>query len=48
MTYEHTNAEMYYVIQCLCGKTENREKKVDKLNQNRETDDNKIRRSNGP
>jgi hypothetical protein len=47
MTYEPTNAELYCVIQRLCGKIENLEKKVDKLNQNRETNIDKIRRSRG-
>jgi hypothetical protein len=47
MTYEPTNAELYCVIQRLCGKIENLEKKVDKLNQNRETNIDKIRRSQG-
>jgi len=47
MTYEPTNAELYYVIQRLCSKIENLEKKVDKLNQNRETNIDKIRLSRG-
>ena len=47
MTYEPTNAELYCVIQRLCGKIENLEKKVDNLNQKRETNIDKIIRSMG-
>jgi hypothetical protein len=47
MTYQPTNAELYCVIQRLCDKIENLENKVDKLNQNRETNIDKIRRHHG-
>jgi hypothetical protein len=43
MTYEPTNAELYCVIQRLCCKIETLEKKVDKLNQDKETNIDKIR-----
>ena len=47
MTYEPTNAELYNVIQRLCGKIENLEKKISKLSENRETNIDKIRRRQG-
>jgi hypothetical protein len=47
MTYQPTNAELYSVIQRLCGKIENLENKLDKLNQNGETNIDKIRHSKG-
>ena len=36
MTYEPTNAELYNIIQRLCGKIENLEQKIIKLSENRE------------
>jgi len=47
MTYEPTNAELYNVIQRLCGKIENLEKKISKLSENRETNIDKVRRRLG-
>jgi hypothetical protein len=47
MTFEPTNAELYNVIQRLCGKIENLEKKISKLSENRETNIDKVRRRLG-
>ena len=47
MTYEPTNAELYNVIQRLCCKIENLEKKISKLSENRETNIDKVRRRLG-
>ena len=43
MAYEPTNTELYNVIQRLCGKIENLEKKIGKLSENRETNIDKVR-----
>jgi hypothetical protein len=47
MTYEPTNADLYNVIQRLCGRIENLENKINFLSEKRETNIEKIRRKNG-
>jgi len=47
MTYEPTNSELYSIIQRLCSKIENLEKKIDRLSENRETNIDKVRRKGG-
>jgi len=47
MSHQPTNTELYNVIQQLCSKIENLEKKIDKLNENRETNIDKVRRKLG-